>query len=280
MAARVLRKQEVADAVKTFCEIHQEYQYSASEKGFVLMPGDVLVYCDDGKLDVRAPDTDLQQTIHDKLIEILMDVPQAAPEKTKNVPARQQDAKASGDFDMAGWRGSQAKTYNVAGKSAPNAFAVSEEANKRALCTQIIDAGRSKDLVWGHVRVTDQKTGQFREDRVSHEKETFCLLKAWEDANSQARYMKGQPLIIGIQDNNMPELNPDIKIKGMPASLWLTMQVMRSWSMADRDAVTKAERRAQLKIMNREWRDEGEISLETEEETAVKESIERQRASA
>jgi len=55
------------------------------------------------------------------------------------------------------------------------------------------------------------------------------------------------------------------------------MAVMRSWSMADRDAVTKAERRAQLKIMNREWRDEGEISLESEEEQAVRESIERGR---
>jgi hypothetical protein len=288
MAARALRKQEVADAVKTFCELHPEYQYSASEKGFVIMPGDALISCsNEGKLEVKCPDANLQQTIYDKLIGILMDLVEAAKEpeseqkpKKSNVPARPQDVKASGDFDMNDWRGKQAKTYNVAGKNAPNAFAVSEEANKRALCTQIIDAGRSKDLVWGHVRVTDPKSGQFREDRVSHEKETFCLLKAWEDANAQARYMKGQQLIVGIQDNNMPELNSDIKIKGMPASLWLTMQVMRSWSMADRDAVTKAERRAQLKIMNREWRDEGEIVLETEEEQAVRESIDRQRATA
>ena len=102
------------------------------------------------------------------------------------------------------------------------------------------------------------------------------VIKAWEDANSQAKFQKG--LIIGIADNSMPELNPDIRIKGMPAQLWLTMQVMRSWSMADRDAVTKAERRAQLKIMNREWRDEGEIVLEQEEERAVQDSMERARA--
>lgn len=267
MAARVLRKQEVADAVKRLCEIRKDLECSHSEKGFTLMPGDILVSCSaEGKLECNNPE------VFDKLCEIIMEMPQ---EPKSNVPARTQDVKASGDFDMNDWRGKQAKTYSVAGKNAPNAFAVSEEANKRALCTQIIDAGRSKDLVWGHVRVTDPKTGQYREDRVSHEKETFCLLKAWEDANAQARYMRGQQLIIGIQDNNMPELNPDIKIKGMPSQLWLTMQVMRSWSMADRDAVTKAERRAQLKIMNREWRDEGEITLETEEEQAVKESIQR-----
>lgn len=233
-----------------------------------------------GKMDVKGPDVEQAQSIHDKLIEIIMDMPQEETKPKKNLPARQQDVKQGESFDMADWRQKQAKTYNVAGKTAPNAFALSEEANKRGLCTQIMDAGRSKDLVWGHVRVTDPKTGQFREDRVSHGKDTFCLLKAWEDANSQARYQKpGQPaLIVGIDEiTNMPLLNPDIRIKGMPASLWLTMQVMRSWSMADRDAITKAERRAQLKILNREWRDEGEISLETEEEQAVRESIERQR---
>ena len=227
-------------------------------------------------------------TLRDAVGGILMDMLQGEPDHTSapkpaqktveraNVPAVPR--KSSDDFDMSDWRQKQAKTYNVAGKTAPNAFALSEEANKRGLCTQIIDAGRSKDLVWGHVRVTDPKTGQFREDRVSHEKETFVLLKAWEDANSQAKWTKG--LIIGVQDNNMPELDPQARIKGMPASLWLTMQVMRSWSMADRDAVTKAERRAQLKIMNRDWREDGEIALEAEEEQAVRESIDRQRATA
>ena len=101
------------------------------------------------------------------------------------------------------------------------------------------------------------------------------LLKAWEDANSQARYFKDTPLIIGIQENNMPQLDPDLKVKGKPAPLWLTLEVMRAWSFADRDAITKAERRAQLKILNREWREDDEIKLELEEEKAVQESIGR-----
>ena len=125
------------------------------------------------------------------------------------------------------------------------------------------------------MRVLDPKTGQFREDRVSHERETFMLLKAWEDANSQARYFKDTPLIIGIQENNMPQLDPELRIKGKPAPLWLTLEVMRAWSFADRDAITKAERRAQLKILNREWREDDEINLELEEEKAVQESIGR-----
>lgn len=206
-----------------------------------------------------------------KAIRNALEGPKAEDKPPRNtnapaVPRKGQDGPQE-DFDMASWRGKQSRSYSAAGKTAPNAFAVSEEANKRMFCTQIIDSGRTKDLVWGHVRVTDPKTGQYREDRVAHEKDTFCLLKAWEDANSQAKWNKG--LIIGIQDNNMPELNPDIRIKGMPSSLWLTMAVMRSWSFADRDAITKAERRAQLKMLNREWREDDEIILEQEEEQAV-----------
>ena len=287
MAARQLRKQEVADAVKTFVELHPELTASSNEKGFCLMPGDILVGCEDGKLVCNDP------SIREKLIEIIVMSADTAPQEpaigTQNedrparpnvpaVPRNGQDRSKTGQsFDVDAWRGKQDRTYSVAGKTAPNAFAASEEANRRGLCTQIMDSGRTHDLVWGHVRVLEPKTGQYREDRVSHERSTFCLLKAWEDANSQARYQKpGQPqLIIGVSDDNMPILNPDVKIKGMSASLWLTMSVMRSWSFADRDAITKAERRAQLKILNREWREDGEIDLELEEEKAVQEAIGR-----
>ena len=42
MAARVLRKQEVADAVKAYCEMHPEMAYSSNEHGFTLLPGEIL----------------------------------------------------------------------------------------------------------------------------------------------------------------------------------------------------------------------------------------------
>ena len=271
-----MTREDIQAAAKAYCEATGMIFSEGEDKKIRLIkdsPGDndPLVWEEAGQLRTNNPEFGLE------FREYLDGVLQAKAAPRANVPARPQDvAPKGGEFDMANWRARQAKTYSVAGKNAPNAFAVSEEANKRRLCTQIMDSGRTKDLVWGHVRVTDPATGQFREDRVSHEKETFVLLKAWEDANSQAKFQKG--LIIGIADNSMPELNPDIRIKGMPAQLWLTMQVMRSWSMADRDAVTKAERRAQLKIMNREWRDEGEIVLEQEEERAVQDSMERARA--
>lgn len=281
--ARELRKQEVADAVKAWAD-QEGMTISSNERGFTLMPGDISIYVENGKLICTSSDSALADTtkmaVSEKIMEMAEEDPK--PRQTEdrpgqaNVPAVPTKGHEQGkSFDMEAWRGSQARTYSVAGKNAPNAFAVSEEANKRGLSTQIIDAGRTKDLVWGHVRVTDPKTGQFREDRVSHERETFCLLKSWEDANSQAKYNKG--LIMGVRENSMPDLNPDIKIKGMPSQLWLTITIMRSWSMADRDAVTKAERRAQLKMLSREWREDDEIVLEQEEEKAVNDMKEERR---
>lgn len=274
--ARELRKQEFIDAVKAYAATVGKTTMINDAGGIILIPGEVVVSWESGKLVCNDPL--IKETISELIMEMAEEGPRSSQSEDKpprnNVPAVPTKGQEQGkSFDMDAWRGSQARTYSVAGKNAPNAFAVSEEANRRGLSTQIIDAGRSKDLAWGHVRVTDPKTGQFREDRVSHERETFCLLKSWEDANSQAKYNKG--LIIGVRENNMPELNPDIKIKGMPSNLWLTITIMRSWSMADRDAVTKAERRAQLKMLSREWREDDEIVLEQEEERAVQDSMGR-----
>lgn len=86
MAARVLRKQEVADAVTTFCELHPEYQKSASERGFVIMPGDVLVGLNgEGRLEVKSPDAALAQEILGKLCEIIAE---AGPQEPASAPQR------------------------------------------------------------------------------------------------------------------------------------------------------------------------------------------------
>jgi phage recombination protein Bet len=76
--ARILRKQEVVGAVKTFCELHPEYTKSLSDNGGItLMPGDVLISCSaEGRLQVSSPDAPLMQSVHDKLIEIIMEMPQ------------------------------------------------------------------------------------------------------------------------------------------------------------------------------------------------------------
>ena len=278
MAGKVpVTESELKKALDMLCVADGKQVSEGEDQGkkrYLLSPGDIIVRLEEGRIV-----TDSQST-YEKLCEILIEMRSAETKQQPKDSGRKTEEKGltpyngkKDDFSVETWRQRQDRSYNVAGKQAPNAFAASEEANRRGLCTQIMDSGRTKDLVWGQVRVLDPKSGQFREDRVSHERETFMLLKAWEDANSQARYFKDTPLIIGIQENNMPQLDPDLKVKGKPAPLWLTLEVMRAWSFADRDAITKAERRAQLKIMNQEFREQDEIALETEEERAVQESI-------
>lgn len=98
MAARVLRKQEVADAAKAFVSLHPEYECSSNERGFIIMPGNVQVSCSpEGKLDCNNPE------IHDKLIEIIMDMepvraPNPAPKTSgrANVPAPMRNGQGKG----------------------------------------------------------------------------------------------------------------------------------------------------------------------------------------
>lgn len=74
MAARVVRKQEVADAVKRLCETKPDLACSTNEHGMTIMPGDILVSCQDGKLDVRGPDEAAAKEIRYRLSEILADM--------------------------------------------------------------------------------------------------------------------------------------------------------------------------------------------------------------
>ena len=224
---------------------------------------------DEVVLDIHGAYQYSSEAFKEALLGIILD-----QKETARVPAKQEPQRVAksvpskqDNYGVQEWRQSQDKNYNVAGKQAPNAFFASAESNKAGFSTQIISFGKDKDKAWAHVRVTDPRTGQYREDIVTHEKESFVLLKSWEDANAQNRYQRG--LITGVTDNNLPILDETKQIKGMPANLWLTISVIRAWSFADRDAVTKAERRAQLKMLNREWRETGEVALETEEAEAV-----------
>ncbi|RLC81045.1 MAG: hypothetical protein DRI61_04465, partial [Chloroflexi bacterium] len=71
---------------------------------------------------------------------------------------------------------------------------------------------------------------------------------------------EGKKPIEGWDDEGRPILSPEAKRK-------IYERFLRFRMFAVRDAITKAARRAQLKIMNKEWREEPEIE---EEEREVK----------
>ena len=89
MAARTITMDELGAAVKEYAARH-ELTVSSNEKGFCLMPGDVVITLPDGKPSCSNAE------ILDSLIEILMDLaeePARAPQKP-NLPARGTSTKA------------------------------------------------------------------------------------------------------------------------------------------------------------------------------------------
>lgn len=72
--ARELRNQEVSNATKAWAE-QEGLTVSSNEKGFTLMPGDISVYAENGKLVCTAPDQALADTAKIAISEKIMDMP-------------------------------------------------------------------------------------------------------------------------------------------------------------------------------------------------------------
>jgi phage recombination protein Bet len=90
MAARTISMDELGAAVKEYAARH-ELTVSSNEKGYCLMPGDVVITLAEGKPSCSNP------AILDSLVEILMDLaeePSRAPQKP-NLPARPTSTKAA-----------------------------------------------------------------------------------------------------------------------------------------------------------------------------------------
>ncbi|MFA5753438.1 MAG: hypothetical protein WC910_10255, partial [Bacteroidales bacterium] len=97
MAARVIGMDELKSAVQEYASRH-DLTMSSNEKGFCLMPGDVVITLLDGKPSCSNAE------ILDSLIEILMDLaeePARAPQKP-NLPARPANTKANGRSSNGG----------------------------------------------------------------------------------------------------------------------------------------------------------------------------------
>lgn len=199
--------------------------------------------------------------------------PTAQPPATRKpaaAPAKSQPAQPAGNV-MDSYREQQARTYKpggAKGKEAPTAFAVSEEANRRQYSTQVIDAGRTTDCAWALVRAIDPTTGQFREAKVTFEYNHFRRQTAWDLATNMEEKAPG--MVTGYDPETELPILASRTYNGIPAALYLIKQIMHKWGFADRDAESKAERRAIMKLSNREWRESEEIASEKAEEAAVR----------
>lgn len=159
-------------------------------------------------------------------------------------------------------------SYRVKGKETLDSMLSYQQANLRNISTFIVDKGQDSEKAWATVQAVHPRTGQKIEDTVffyfDSVKDLF-LLEAIEKAEK-----KGLNIIQGFDEDGKPIIQID-------SQRALIRRFIRFKHFAVRDAITKAARRALLKMMNIEWReDDVEIGYEKMEEDIVKNSIKDQ----
>lgn len=170
--------------------------------------------------------------------------------------------------------------YSVApGKFEADAWKVQEEANNAGISTEI----RVAEQTGAYARVIVRawpKEGHFVEGIVHHDFDTIMNKKLMEmlkkqlaggiikfGANGKKKRIQvfadiAVPFIVNDEGKSMPNLTPEGTIKILD-----DMFQFRDISL--RDATSKAMRIAQLKALNKDWRDDAEIQAEKDEVTSV-----------
>jgi len=155
-------------------------------------------------------------------------------------------------------------SYRVRGKDTLDSMLAYQEANKRNISTFIVDKGQDKEKAWATVQAVHPTTGQKIEDTVFFYFDSVKDIFLLEAIESAEKY--GKDITSGFTEDDRPKLQE----KHQRA---LIRRFIRFKHFAVRDAITKAARRALLKMMNREWREDVEIGYEKMEEEIVKNSI-------
>jgi len=163
----------------------------------------------------------------------------------------------------------------VPGKFEPDAYRVQEEANDELISTKIVHVEQTRDYALAITEASNSR-GQKVQAVVNHDFNTIMLKKVMElfkkvhAGQSVSIELKGHRKRIEVfNDNNNPfiigpdgEMIPNLTGMGMVKVL---DDMLRFKNFSLRDATTKSMRVAQLKILNREWREDEEIKAEKEE---------------
>lgn len=152
------------------------------------------------------------------------------------------------------------RTYKVSGKDVPDAGLTQREANEKCISTRIMASEQDDIHAKAVVRAEYFETGQYAEAVVNHD---YSLMKEviLMDLVKEAE-RNGKKVIEGMDDNGKPILTTEYHQR-------FYERFIRAKYFALRDAETKATRRAQLKLLNREWREPEELEGEKVEQRLV-----------
>ena len=183
------------------------------------------------------------------------------------------------DNSIAGRKGGM---YKAGGKDVPDARKTQNEANNKHIPVVIVDKLQTPEFAEVVVKATDPETGHHAPGVVHHDFAVVQQLKALQMLEKEVEgkdiYFRNKPITVfkDLSEPFTPEGNPNLTPLGF-LKLLTEMANFKNFSL--RDATTKATRIAQLKILNKEWRDKEEVKAERDEEKAVKQTISDERKS-
>lgn len=166
-------------------------------------------------------------------------------------PARRQEsapAKPSGEVPIK----HQGGYYSVQGKEIEDAWKAQNLANQYGISTEVIDYDQDKEKAYAHVRGIYK--GQHTDTVVWHDFEIAKEDILWDKVKELQKYGKQ----VEFDEEGNPQLPPEEQAK-------VVQRFMNFRKFALRDAITKASRIVQLKLLNREFREDEEISMEEQE---------------
>jgi len=281
--ARELRKQEVADAVKAYAaKVGKEVSIN-DQGGMCLMPGDILVSCQDGKLECNDPST------KEAIAEILMEMPQDGT-KSPNLLA-----KANGKITSRSQAGSvpgsaleavrecqstEKATYSTGGarkaaSAKTNIAALMEaggslEITKREHRTDFIEV-----VVRAKLPNVIDRLSKAVDSSISIYKQEYLAKKAWDWI---VKILMEEPgIVTGTDEYGMPEFaaNATIKVRisdegksvlvSLPAKIALWRELAREWQFAGRVCETKAMSRAADMLLRGDFQSKEEKAEEQSE---------------
>jgi len=159
---------------------------------------------------------------------------------------------------------SQGSIYKVTGKEVADSAAVSSYAVSAGVSTETTVLEQTKEYARATVRA--HKGGRYTEGSVLIRRDAIIEKLIIDLAEKNPSWIVGW-------SNSLPEfdLNQKVFIGDTSKILGLHIAgvVADKWMFASRDCETKAGRRAQIKILGADWREDGEAESEVEEMKTV-----------
>ena len=174
------------------------------------------------------------------------------------------------DTKTKNWLTSQGAGYNVQGKFRPDAASIQGAANKNSVSSEILNAVQTNE--YAEVTVRTHLGNQYVDTVVHHDFENNRKMLLLEMAS------KHPETVSGFSDKGMPVFNPEatfVDNSGKTKSLMYTVMhsLLADINFSLRDATTKAASAGQVKILNGDWRSDGEIESEVRERELVESLI-------